>query len=224
MVFNNEDYSLKHLGAYISVFGIPNYLNLNCTDVAYEANQKTIHINSDEDPNLAKAGFMFRSSHLLKDIRDEREQKDFLKNTFLDMGWETNTLLQLMETTNDFYFDSITQVKMNSWTKGRVALVGDAGYCASPLSGQGTSLALVGAYILAGELNNAGGNYKKAFSNYNRQLRLFVDENQSFGEWVSKTYLVADESSKEIVEKRTAEVLDRLKIAANAIILPEYKN
>jgi 2-polyprenyl-6-methoxyphenol hydroxylase-like FAD-dependent oxidoreductase len=222
MAFNNEEYSLKHLGAYFSVFGIPNYLNLNRIDVAYEANQKSIHINSDEDPNLSQAGLMFRSIHLLKNIRDEREQKNFLKNTFWDMGWESNKLLQLMETTKDFYFDSITQVKMNFWTKGRVALVGDAGYCASPLSGQGTSLALVGAYILAGELNNAGENYKKAFSNYNRQLRPFVEENQRLGEWVSKTYLVTDESSKEIVEKRTAEVLHRLKIAANAIILPEY--
>jgi len=223
MAFNNEEYSLKHLGAYISVFGIPNYLNLNRTDVAYEAHQKKIHISSDDDPNFAQAGLMFRSNHSLKDIRNEREQKNFLKMTFLDMGWESNQLLQLMDTTKDFYFDSITQVKMKSWTNGRVALVGDAGYCASPLSGQGTSLALVGAYILAGELNNAGENYKKAFSNYNKQLRPFVDQNQSLGEWASNTYLVADESSKEIVAKRTAEVLHRLKIAANAIVLPEYK-
>lgn len=223
MAFNNEEYSLKHLGSYISVFDIPNYLNLNHTDVAYEANQKSIHINSDENPNLAQAGFMFRSHLLLKDIRDEREQKKFLKSMFWDMGWESNKLLQLMETTKDFYFDSIMQVKMKSWTKGRVALVGDAGYCASPLSGQGTSLALVGAYILAGELSNAGENYNKAFDSYNRQLRSFVDENQRLGEWVSKTYLIADESSKNTVEKRTAEILHRLQIAANAITLPEYK-
>lgn len=223
IVFDKKEYTLKNLGSYICVFGIPNYLHLNHCDVLYEANQKSIHMSSDEDPTYARAGFMFRSDHVFKDIRDEKEQKNFLKNTFLDMGWESNKLLQMMETTDDFYFDSITQVRMKSWTKGRVGLVGDAGYCASPLSGQGTSLALVGAYILAGELSVARKNYQVAFSNYNKYMRPFVDANQRLGDWVSKTYLVPGESSKEIAEKRTSEVIRRLQKAANAIVLPEYQ-
>jgi 2-polyprenyl-6-methoxyphenol hydroxylase-like FAD-dependent oxidoreductase len=77
---------------------------------------------------------------------------------------------------DDFYFDSMAQVKMERFTKGRVALVGDAGYCASPLSGQGTSLALVGAYVLAEELGAGGAD---AFERYEERMRPFVATNQA---------------------------------------------
>lgn len=80
---------------------------------------------------------------------------------------------------------------MNAWTKGKVALVGDAAYCASPLSGQGTSLALVGAYHLAGELQSAQDNYSLTFKHYNKLLRPFVEANQRFGAWISETFLVS---------------------------------
>lgn len=221
-VFDETEYYLKNLGACISVLGIDNYLHLDHCDLMYEANQKLIHISSDEDPGAARAGFMFRSSHCLSDPRDEDEQKQFLKDTFQDIGWEANNLLQRLDTCSDFYFDSITQVKMPSWTKGRVALVGDAGYCASPLSGQGTSLALVGAYILAGELHTAKGDFSEAFSRYNTGLRPFVEENQGFGAWVSEYYLLDSETPKEVAETRSTDALKRLKAAANSINLPQY--
>lgn len=220
--FEATEYHLKNLGSYISVFETPNYLNLDHCDLMYETNYKLIHVNSDEDSAKARVGFMFRSTHLLADPRDEHEQKDFLKNTFRDIGWEANTLLELMETSDDFYFDSVTQVIMPSWSQGRVALIGDAGFCASPLSGQGTSLAMVGAYILAGELSVAKGDYNEAFSGYNSKLRSFVEANQNFGAWVSEFYLLADEITEEIKEVRTRDALKRLQIAANAIVLPDY--
>lgn len=70
---------------------------------------------------------------------------------------------------------------MPAWSKGRVALVGDAAYGPSPLSGQGTSLALVGAYVLAGELKRAQGDYTKAFAAYEQEMRQFVEKNQKIG-------------------------------------------
>jgi len=113
---------------------------------------------------------------------------------------------------------------MRSWTKGRVALVGDAGYCASPLSGQGNNLALVGAYILAGELKAAEGNYKYAFNRYNDLLCSFIEANQQLGVWASESFLVPDEVvSKEIAEERSNEILQKVQIISNAITLPEYK-
>ncbi|MCX7124597.1 MAG: FAD-dependent monooxygenase [Gammaproteobacteria bacterium] len=157
IVFTPEEYDLFDLGSYISVFSVPNFLNLDHGEMIFERHQKLIHVSSDKNPNTAVAGFMFRSDEKLNDARDEKEQKYFLKKTLRDLGWKTNELLHAMKNCDDFYFDSIVQVKMKSWTKGRVALVGDAGYCPSPLSGQGTSLALVGAYILAGELKAASG-------------------------------------------------------------------
>jgi 2-polyprenyl-6-methoxyphenol hydroxylase-like FAD-dependent oxidoreductase len=79
---------------------------------------------------------------------------------------------------------------LGSWTKSRVAIIGDAAYSAPPLSGQGNNLALVGAYILAGELRTAKGNYKHAFNRYNKLLRPFVVANQKLGDWVNESYLV----------------------------------
>lgn len=70
---------------------------------------------------------------------------------------------------------------MPAWSKGRVALVGDAAYGPSPLSGQGSSLALVGAYVLAGELKLAQGDYTKAFAAYEQEMRAFVEKNQKIG-------------------------------------------
>ena len=69
----------------------------------------------------------------------------------------------------DFYFDSVSQIKLDSYSNGRVVLVGDAGYCASPLSGMGTSLGIVGAYVLAGELHAAAGDHAKAFTEYDER-------------------------------------------------------
>jgi 2-polyprenyl-6-methoxyphenol hydroxylase-like FAD-dependent oxidoreductase len=82
---------------------------------------------------------------------------------------------------HDFYFDAAAQTRMDHWSQGRVVLVGDAGYCASPMSGQGTSLALVGAYVLAGELAAAVDNYQVAFRQYDKEMRQFVMLNQELG-------------------------------------------
>jgi 2-polyprenyl-6-methoxyphenol hydroxylase-like FAD-dependent oxidoreductase len=223
MSFGPDDYVLKNLGAYISVFSMPNYLKLSHTEITLETDGKLLQINSDRNPEIAQAGFLFRSNDVANNTRYQKEQKNCLKETFLNLGWESNNLLKLMEKTDDFYFDSITQVIMTSWTKGRVALVGDSGYCASPLSGQGTSLALVGAYLLAGELNKAKGNHTLAFKKYNELLHPFVKKNQQFGVWSSKTFLAPVKHDKKDAGKRTNEILKKLKIASNAITLPDYE-
>lgn len=224
MIFDKNEYQLIHLGSYLATFTIPNYLNLNHMELECEANHKLVSINSDNDPEKARAAFMFRSQHTLNDIRDEHEQKQFLRDTFRNFGWEIQNIFNLMTESDDFYFDAITQVKMNSWTKGRVALVGDAGYCPSPLSGQGNNLAFVGAYILAGELKAADGQYKQAFSRYNALLRSFVDANQEFGAWVSKSFLVEEELSREIAEERSSKILAMIKLVSNAMTLPQYES
>ncbi len=223
LVFDKDEYKLVNLGSYLSIFTIPNYLNLKHTEVLCEADQKLASITSDKHPQIAQAGFMFRSPHVLNNIRDENQQKQFLRDVFQDFGWEVPKMLELMSDSDDFYFDAITQVKMKSWTKGRMALLGDAGYCASPLSGQGNNLALVGAYILAGELKKAGGNHIQAFNRYNELLHPFVEANQRFGLWVSESFLAQDEVSKEIAEERSNSVLKEIKIVSNAISLPEYE-
>jgi len=223
MVFDKDEYKLINLGAYFSVFSIPNYLNLSHTEVQCEANQKLISITSDNNPKMAETAFMFRAQNVLNNIRDEKEQQKFLRDTFQDFGWEASKILELMSDSDDFYFDSVTQVKMKSWTKGRVALLGDAGYCASPLSGQGNNLALVGAYILAGELKQADGNYTRAFNRYNELLHSFVEANQKLGVWVSESFLIQDDVSKEVAEERSNKIMEEVKIASNMISLLDYE-
>lgn len=222
LAFTKDEYKLHHLGSYICIFNVPNYLKLKRCEMLFEKDQKLTSVASDKDPSAAQAAFMFRSNHLLKDIRDSKEQKQFLRDTFSNLGWQANHLLELMEHSENFYFDSVTQVKMPSWTKGRVALLGDAGYCPSPLSGQGSSLAIVGAYILAGELKNAGENYTHAFDRYNELMHPFVEANQGFGEWVSKTFLMPEDLSKEAAAARADVILEKMKTVTNALTLPEY--
>ncbi len=106
-----------------------------------------------------------------------------LVDRFAGAGWECDALLAAAQEADDFYFDSFAQVHMSSWSSGRVTLAGDAGYCASPLSGMGTSLALVGAYILAGELGPAAegvdsGRIAEALARYQTAMRPYVNKCQ----------------------------------------------
>ncbi|GAB7353750.1 hypothetical protein MBLNU459_g4143t1 [Dothideomycetes sp. NU459] len=108
-------------------------------------------------------------------------QKRLMRELFADAGWEAERVLAGMDAAPDFYMQEIAQVRMQSWASGRVAFVGDAGYCPSPISGVGTSLALVGAYNLAGTIAKYGGGseYRTAFEEYERVMRPRVDKAQS---------------------------------------------
>lgn len=223
MVFDKPEYEMVNLWAGISIFSIPNYLELSHTAIQCESSQKAIFMNSDREPEIAQVGLIFCPEQDLSNLRDEKKQMQLVKDIFHDFGWEAKKILELMSDSNDFYFDSVTQVKMPSWTKGRIALIGDAGYCASPFSGQGSNLALLGAYILAGELKAAEGNYQQAFNRYHKLLRSFVEANQEFGAWVREAFLTPDELSREAAEARTNEILQRTQIISNAITLPDYK-
>jgi 2-polyprenyl-6-methoxyphenol hydroxylase-like FAD-dependent oxidoreductase len=97
---------------------------------------------------------------------------------FAGDGWLLPQILRGLPDAADFYLDSLTQVRLDSWSSGRVALVGDAGYSPSPLTGLGTCLSLVGAYVLAGELAAAGGDHRVAFARYDELLRPYVKQCQ----------------------------------------------
>ncbi|WP_294312385.1 hypothetical protein [uncultured Chryseobacterium sp.] len=102
-------------------------------------------------------------------------QKQFLKDRFSGDRWEFPRILKALDQVEDFYFDVMRQVKMNRWSKGNVVLTGDAAWCATPLSGIGTTLAIVGGYVLAGEISKTG-DLRKAFANYEKLMRPFVKE------------------------------------------------
>jgi 2-polyprenyl-6-methoxyphenol hydroxylase-like FAD-dependent oxidoreductase len=129
-------------------------------------------------PGEIKAGFSFRSEPVSYDRRDIAGQQDLLARRFAGVGWEAAPLLAAMRSAPDFFFDSIGQVHLEHWSAGRAALVGDAGYCPTPLTGLGTSLALVGAYVLAGELAAADGDHRAAFPRYEQVMRPYVTRAQ----------------------------------------------
>ncbi|WP_006244373.1 FAD-binding domain [Mycolicibacterium tusciae] len=104
--------------------------------------------------------------------------KDLLRNEFAGGGWECAEILEALDQAEDLYFDVVSQIRLDRWTSGRVALIGDAAACVSLLAGEGTGLAMVEAYVLAGELARAGGDLPQAFAAYEDRLRQFITQKQ----------------------------------------------
>jgi len=107
---------------------------------------------------------------------DDMQQKEILRKTFADAGWQAPRLLDALDTA-ELYFEAIAQVRAPRWSHGRISMVGDAAYGPSPISGMGTSLALVGAYVLGGQLATHPA-YDEAFASYERIMRPYVDQAQ----------------------------------------------
>jgi 2-polyprenyl-6-methoxyphenol hydroxylase-like FAD-dependent oxidoreductase len=121
--------------------------------------------------------FIFRSS--TPDIPDTPELcKKLLRSQFGDGDWECAQILDALDGVDDLYFDVVSQVRLERWTSGRVALIGDAAACVSLLAGEGTGLAMVEAYVLAGELARANGNISEACIAYDSLLHGFLEEKQ----------------------------------------------
>ncbi|TDL64008.1 FAD-dependent oxidoreductase [Rhodococcus qingshengii] len=182
LTFGDEAQFKRTLGCYISIFTLENYLNLDHRQLLYTIPGKTVGMYSARDNTEARGMFLFQSEALKHDRNDTESQKKLVENAFLgDSGWETPHLLKTMKDAIDFYFDEVCQIHMPTWSKGRITLVGDAAYGPSPLSGQGSSLALVGGYVLAGELKAADGDFARAFVAYEQKMRKFVEKNQKIG-------------------------------------------
>lgn len=108
----------------------------------------------------------------------QAEQKAIWHELFADAGWEISRILAGLDESDDFYSSFNAQVKLDRWSKGRMGVVGDTAYCPCPISGMGTSVAIVGAYVLAGEISKNGANYEKAFEGYEKLMRPFIDQVQ----------------------------------------------
>jgi 2-polyprenyl-6-methoxyphenol hydroxylase-like FAD-dependent oxidoreductase len=195
IVFGEESQFLRHLGLYLCVYTIPNYLKLDRMEVQYSELGRIAAIWSSRGDANAKACFGFAAPSLRIDLRDRIEQQQALRTVYRGIGWEVPRLLELMPTASDWYFDMAAQIEMPRWSQGRVVLVGDAAYCASPMSGQGTSIALIGASVLAGELAAASGDHRRAFAEFESVMRPFVAANQALGLKAAKLMRSGDSTS-----------------------------
>lgn len=117
--------------------------------------------------------FVFRDEYMCGD-----EPKSVLRNAFAGAGWEWPRIETELERANGLYFDTVSQIRMDRWTKGRTALVGDAAACVSLMAGEGTGLAIAEAYVLAGELYACAGDFVTACARYEQRLMAFLKKKQ----------------------------------------------
>ncbi len=185
IAFGDESKFVRHLGYHIAIFTVPDFLHLGDAGRYYVELGKRVGCFGSKHDGQAKASFYFASQKLDYDRRDVASQKRLLRETYAGVGWETQRMLEMLDAAPDFYFDSLSQVKMDCWSTGRVVMLGDAASCASPMAGMGTSIAMVGAYLLAGELKAAGDDLATAFASYESQMREFVTAAQKLAEGVS---------------------------------------
>jgi 2-polyprenyl-6-methoxyphenol hydroxylase-like FAD-dependent oxidoreductase len=218
---------VRDLGYRVSIFSVPNHLDLDREEVTYVSPRRTALMYATAQDAGAKAMFLFAD-----DAPMPADGRRYVADRYATEGWEVPTLLEHMGP--DFYLDTVCQVRMDRWSNGRVALVGDAAYCASVASGQGTSLALVGAYVLAGELA-AASDHEQGFAGYEAALREFVEVNQKLGPANIKRMVLASRAqvwlSMKLLsllwklptrDKMIAKVTEPINRAANAILLKDY--
>ena len=177
LVFGPESQFEKYLGYKVAAFAIKGYrardelVYMMYTQVGQQVGRLAMRddytmflfIFADED--VAGPG-------------DVHGQKALLRERFGASGWECPQILNALDDADEFYFDRVSQIRMppqqGLWTHGRVTLIGDAASCVSLLAGQGTALAMVAAYILAGELHRSKGDYAEAFGRYQDLFGPFV--------------------------------------------------
>jgi 2-polyprenyl-6-methoxyphenol hydroxylase-like FAD-dependent oxidoreductase len=183
-----DDVPERFLGGYLSVVSVPKSLARDGEMSGYfEPNRITMIYTADHLDD-ARAVFMFRPRQSLNyDHRDVPRQQAQLRAAFSGMAAEVDRWLDEVERTPAFYFDAITQLEMTGWSRGRVTLVGDAGYCPGPAVGGSTSLAVYGAYVLAGEIAKAGGDHTMAFAAYERTMLPTVLGSRSLARINAKT-------------------------------------
>ncbi len=179
LAFGEESRFVRHLGAYMAYFTASRPADLDGWFLMCNSpGGRVAAVRPDRSPAEVKAMFSFASPPIRYDRRDVGAQKRILAERFAGMGWYVPRLLAEVWDAPDFYFDALCQARVDRWARGRTVLLGDAAFCASPLSGLGTSLAIVAAYVLAGELAAAGGDHRIAFDRYQSQLGDYVAQCQ----------------------------------------------
>lgn len=180
IAFGPERQFERYLGYKVAAFEVPGYrprdelVYLMHTEVGQQVGRFALRGD--------RTMFLFIFADPSPSIPDNTAaQKECLRERFGNSGWECPQILDALGSVNELYFDRVSQIRMGtekSWSRGRVALVGDAAFCVSLLAGQGSAIGMAGAFILAGELYRAAGDYEAAFSRYQAQLEAFVRRKQ----------------------------------------------
>lgn len=184
LAFGPESQFEHFLGCFIAAFRVRGYRHRDeLTHVSHTVRGRQVgRVSLRNDETLVL--LVWRAEPAASNIaRDREEQQLAVRRAFGDMGWETPELLAAMDDAVDFYFDRVSQIHISRWSAGSVVLAGDAAACASLLAGEGSGLAMLEAYVLAGELHRANGDASLAFTEYERRLRGFVAAKQDSAVW-----------------------------------------
>ena len=179
LVFGPEAGFEVSLGYHVAAFEIEGYRPRDELVAVSHAvpGRQILRLSLRDDMTLFL--FVFRDEYLTAESpSSEQECKSVLTNVFADVGWECPRILAAMEDIRGVYFDRVSQIRMDRWTKGRTALIGDAAACVSLVAGEGTGLAMAEAYVLAGELHGSGNNHIAAFSRYQERMMPFLKRKQ----------------------------------------------
>jgi 2-polyprenyl-6-methoxyphenol hydroxylase-like FAD-dependent oxidoreductase len=187
--FDNEPEYVHFLDYYFSLSIVNSLLIPQGTAQLYNVPDQGIMLNAYKGKTDIVFWF-FSEQEISYDYRNAAQQRQLVEEQFTGQGWRTTELLAQAQQADISYFDKFCQVRMPSWTKGRVALVGDAGYCASPAAGMGATLAMSGAAAVAEALATHGDNYAAAFEAYNQGLRPVIEQVQATARTMLSTYFV----------------------------------
>lgn len=181
MLFGAEEQFERHLDLMVAAFVVDGYQPRDeLTFVQFtKPHRQVSRISLRDDKTLFLMIFNKNQLQGVEALREEMDQKAALHSIFGGMGWEVDDILARLDEVEDVYLDRVSQIECPNWSKGRVALLGDAVACASLLAGEGTGLAITEAYFLAGELHKSGGDYETAFAAYQAQLKPFVEAKQA---------------------------------------------
>ncbi|WP_201297974.1 FAD-dependent monooxygenase [Nocardia sp. CY41] len=222
MVFGPRERFVRHLGHVLAFYSVPNEFGLDRWLLEYQESGRSAGLRPIQDATRAMAMFCFPAIEFEVDYRDVAAQKRLLRERMAGLGWLTPRILAHLDDSPDFYLDQVAQVVMERWSSGRVGLLGDAAFSSSPMSGQGTGLALVGAYLLAGELAAAGWDPEAGFGGYERRMRSFVEANQEIGRLHARSRDVPGpdvEPSPDFEGEWFTELIER---AIHGVELPDY--
>ena len=179
LAFGDEQRFERFLGYYVAAFSAPGYRPRDPHRYVTYARpgQQIWRVTLEEDACVFLL-LIAETDPQAFPVHDAASQKQILARLFADAGGEATEVLAALQTATDLYFDRVSQIEVPNWTKGRVALLGDACACPSLLAGEGSAMAMAEAYTLAGELRAAGNDYAQGFAAYERRIRPYVERKQ----------------------------------------------
>ena len=179
LCFNDESTFVKPLNRVLALFSTPNLIDLKHWQLIHREGGVGYVIYPSRNQNELRVGVGYGTEDAEVSRHDVRAQKDLVASKCAHLGGFFPQLIDSMKDTMQFYYNELAQIHMPTWSKGHIVLAGDAAHCASPFTGQGTSLALVGAFVLARELIRYPDQPTQAFAAYEERMRPYVNINQA---------------------------------------------